>query len=192
MRIIGITGGTGAGKSVLSAELKKCGATIIDADAISRQVTAKNGAAFDEIIKCFGAEVVAESGELDRKKLGGIVFSDAKKLELLEAITHKHIFNEIQSELDRCTTEIAVMDVPLLFSSYFPFKCDVTVAVIADEETRLGRIVKRDGISRADAVLRMKNQMSNEEYKRFADICFENTGDIKKVKEFAKKLCFEL
>ena len=188
MKIIGITGGTGAGKSAVSAELEKLGAKVIDADRISRQVTAKDGLAFSEIIESFGKCVLAENGEIDRKKLGSIVFSDNEKLALLEKITHKHIFDEMKRQLDGCLADIAVLDVPLLFSSEFPFACDVTVAVVADVEIRVSRIMKRDNITRDAALLRIKNQLTDDELIRLSDVCFENNGDLCEVKTFAGKL----
>lgn len=189
MKVIGITGGTGAGKSVLAAELEKRGAKLVDADKISRQVTSVGGLAFDEIVSCFGQGVLTQKGEIDRKILGEIVFNNPQKLELLEKITHKHIFNEMQRQLDSCDSKVAVLDVPLLFNCDFPIKCDVTVAVIADPLIRLRRIMDRDNISEDAARARMKNQMDNETYKKLADICFENNGDIEKVKAFADSLC---
>ncbi len=191
MKIIGVTGGTGAGKSTLSAELEKCGVEIIDADKISRQITKPGGAAFDEILDCFGKEVLTGNGELNRKRLAEIVFSNPDKRELLESITHKYVFEEMQRRLVACKAKIAVLDVPLLFQCNFPIKCDLTVAVIADKEMRIDRIMKRDGISRAEAEARIKNQLQNEEYRRLADVCFENSGDYEKLRTFAKNLCSE-
>ena len=189
MKIIGVTGGTGAGKSSLCEELKKCGATIIDCDHISRSVTKSDGAAFGEIVEAFGAGMLAADGELNRKALAAVVFNDEKKLELLNKITHKHIFAEMQKQLDECTTSVAVMDVPLLFNADFPFKCDLTVAVLADPEVRLKRIMSRDGISKTAALERMKNQMTDDEYKALADVCFINDDNPEKIREFAEELC---
>ncbi len=189
MKIIGVTGGTGAGKSVLCDELRKCGATIIDCDRISRSVTKSDGAAFGEIVETFGTEILAADGELNRKALAAVVFNDEQKLELLNKITHKHIFAEMQKQLEECNTPVAVMDVPLLFNADFPFKCDLTVAVLATPEVRLERIMSRDGISKAAALDRMKNQMTDGEYKSLADICFENDGNSEKVRNFAEELC---
>ncbi len=176
---------------MLSAEFEKCGAKLIDADKISRQVTAVNGLAFDEIVRCFGKEILNPNGEIDRKILGEIVFDDPKKLELLEKITHKHIFDEMQRQLNGCEAKLAVLDVPLLFNCDFPIKCDRTIAVIADPEIRLRRIMDRDGISEPAAKARMKNQLSNEEYRQLADICFENNSDMGKAEEFAKNILAE-
>lgn len=188
MKIIGITGGMGAGKSAFSAELKALGAKIVDADKISRQVTAKGGAAFDEIVGAFGKDVLTENGEIDRKRLGTIVFSDGQKLALLEKITHKHIFEEMKKQIDNCDAKVAVLDVPLLFSRDFPFDCDVTVAVVADLDVRLMRIMKRDGISREAALMRIKKQLTDDELRSRADVCFENNGDIEMLKSFASEL----
>ena len=189
MKIIGVTGGTGAGKSSLCDELKKCGATVLDCDRISRNVPKNDGSAFDEIIEVFGEEMLAADGELNRKALAAVVFNDEQKLELLNKITHKHIFAEMQKQLDECKTHVAVMDVPLLFNADFPFKCDLTVAVLATPELRLERIMSRDGISETAALERMKNQMTDDEYKNLADVCFVNDGNPEKVREFAKELC---
>lgn len=188
-KIIGITGGIGSGKSALSAELKARGARVVDADLIARQVTQKNGVAFDEIVRQFGNEILNENGEINRAALGEIVFHNPQKLELLESITHKHIFERMQAEIESCTEDIIVLDVPLLFQCDFPINCDLTVAVIADEALRLERIMKRDNVSKEAALARMKNQLTNEEYRRLADLCFENNGDLKELKSFANKLC---
>lgn len=189
MKIIGITGGTGSGKSVLSAELKRLGAEVIDADQIAREVAKKGGAAFEEIVRNFGTEILDEQGEINRKALGGIVFANPEKLELLESITHKHIFEKMRKEVQTSCKDTIVLDVPLLFQCDFPIKCDMTVAVIADDAVRIKRIMDRDNISEPAARARMKNQLTNEEYKKLADVCFKNEGDIETIKKFANKLC---
>ena len=189
MKIIGITGGTGSGKSVLSAELKRLGAEVIDADQIAREVAKKGGAAFEEIVRNFGTEILDEQGEINRKALGGIVFANPEKLELLESITHKHIFEKMRKEVQTSCKDTIVLDVPLLFQCDFPIKCDMTVAVIAGDAVRIKRIMDRDNISEPAARARMKNQLTNEEYKKLADVCFKNEGDIETIKKFANKLC---
>jgi dephospho-CoA kinase len=188
MKIVGITGGTGAGKSLLSAELKKRGATIVDSDLISRQIMKKGEKAFQEVVKAFGSEVLDKDGNINRKKLGKIVFNDSLKLELLDKITHKYIFERMEKEISSSKSEIVVLDVPLLFQCDFPIKYDMSIAVIADQETRINRIVNRDNISKDEALLRIKNQLSNDKYIKLADLCFENNGDCKAISDFADSL----
>lgn len=187
MKIIGITGGSGAGKSTVCAELKKRGALIIDADKISREVSARGGAAFDEIVGAFGEEILS-GGEIDRKRLGGIVFADREKLDTLNKITHKHIFAEMKRQLSGCRAAVAVLDVPLLFREDFPIKCDLTVAVTAPYNVRIDRIMKRDGIDRGAAEARLKNQLSDAQYASLADMCFENNGTEERLAELADRL----
>lgn len=188
MKIIGITGGSGAGKSTLCAELKKRGAKIIDADKIAREVSTRGGAAFDETVGYFGDGILGSDGEIDRKLLGKIVFSDREKLKKLNEITHKHIFAAMRREIENSEKNTVILDVPLLFSEDFPIKCDLTVAVTAPKELRTERIMKRDNIDRNAAAARLKNQMSDAEYARLADRCFENDGDMEKTAEFAEEL----
>lgn len=191
MKIIGITGGTGAGKSSVCDEFKKYGAQIVDADLIARQVVKKGQPALDEIVAAFGKNVISADGELDRKKVGSIVFSDSNKLEILNKITHKYIFAEMKRQMDESIADIIVLDVPLLFQDDFPFGCDFTVAVVADKDERIRRIMKRDGISKEFAEKRVLSQLSDDDYKRLADICFENNRDYNRIKEFVKNLCIE-
>lgn len=188
MRIIGVTGGIGSGKSSLCAELKKLGAEIIDADLISHEITQKGKTALFEITEAFGKEVITELGELNRKKLGSIVFGDPEKLKILNKITHKYIFEEMNRRIEEATAPVVVLDVPLLFQCDFPIKCDLTVAVVADKEVRIRRIMQRDGIDRSAALLRMEKQLIDSDYKRLADVCFENNGDVDKIREFANSL----
>jgi dephospho-CoA kinase len=171
--------------------MKKCGAEIVDADKIARQVVQKGMSALKEIENEFGKDVLTPGGELDRKKLADIVFSDEKKLKVLNSITHKHILDEMKLRVKNSDSEVVVLDVPLLFQCDFPIKCDLTIAVIADKETRLQRIMERDGVKRSDAESRMSKQLTDKEYSDLADVCFENDGDIEKVREFARKIILD-
>lgn len=188
MKIIGITGGIGSGKSTLCAELKKLGAQVIDSDRISRDITQKGRPALLEIADAFGREVIGINGELERKKLGNIVFNDPQKLKKLNQITHKYIFEEMKRQMDEATASVVVLDVPLLFQCDFPIKCDLTIAVLADREVRIKRIMERDGVDREAALLRMKRQLTDSDYRRLADVCFENNGGFDKIVDFANSL----
>ncbi len=174
MIIIGITGGIGAGKSTVCEEFRKYGAFIIDADKISRQVTAKNGLAYREIINYFGETIIKSDGEIDRKKLACIVFSDNKKLEVLNQITHKHIFDKMREQIASSDNELIILDVPLLFSADFDIKCDFKIAVTADLKERIKRVMARDNASEEDVLKRINAQLSDEEMKKRADMWIEN------------------
>ncbi len=191
MKIIGITGGIGAGKTTVCDEMKKCGAEIVDADKIARQIVQRGMPALEEIENVFGKDVLTSDGELNRKKLADIVFSDEEKLKVLNSITHKYILDEMKRRVKNSVSEVVVLDVPLLFQCDFPIKCDLTIAVVADKETRVRRIMERDGVERLDAEVRMAKQLTDKEYSDFADICFENDGDIEKIREFARKIILD-
>lgn len=187
MEIIGITGGIGAGKSTVSREFEKLGAKIVDADKISRQVMLKGGAAYYEAVDYFGKDILEDNGEINRKLLAKEVFSDKEKLEALNKITHKHIFAEMKRQINEAMEDVVVLDVPLLFSSDFKIKCDVKVAVIADESVRVKRVMARDSVSEDEVLSRIKNQISNEEYRLLADICIDNY-DLSKTQQEVKKI----
>lgn len=174
MKIIGITGGIGSGKSTVSREFESYGAEIIDADAISRSITLKNGLAYREIVDFFGTDIICSSGEIDRKKLAGIVFSDSEKLEVLNNITHKYIFEEMENRISASKNDLVILDVPLLFSSDFKIECDIKIVVVADLENRINRVIQRDNTDRISVENRINSQLSDEEMKKLADIVIEN------------------
>ena len=151
--VLGLTGGTGAGKSLISAILQKKGAKIIDADKLSREITKEDGIALPEIEKAFPG--VVENGILDRKALGRIVFSDKEKLLILNEITHKYII-KLTKEAIETSDGLIVLDAPLLFEAGEDKLCDKVIFVEADEDQRLERIVKRDNLSYDDAIARIK------------------------------------
>lgn len=187
MKIIGITGGIGAGKSTVCKEFSSYGAEIIDADEISRNVTRKNGEAYEETVKCFGNEILDCNGEIKRKELAKIVFSDKEELKKLNLITHKHIFRKINEKIENSKSDMIVLDVPLLFSDDFPIKCDLTVAVISDAEERIRRVKLRDGEKEEAIRARMANQLSDSVLLEKADLFIENNS-VEEMKKQVKKI----
>ena len=185
MKVIGVTGGSGSGKSAFCGFLAELGAAVVDADKISHSTILRGGAAFDEIVSAFGREILGADGEIDRKTLGKIVFSSAEKLALLNEITHKHIFKEMRLEIECKNRDIVLLDVPLLFSDDFPIEYDLSIAVIADLQTRIERITARDKISRDAALARISAQMSDREMAARADICVDNSRGTDELKEKA-------
>jgi len=182
MKIIGLTGGIGTGKSTVSAYLKEKGCVILDADKMSRQLTAPGGAALPAIKETFGMDVFHEDGTLDRKKLGAIVFNDKEMLKALEEITTKKVVEQTIDGLVRLRKAgyggIVIIDAPLLFECNMEVLADENWLVAADLEVRIERIIKRDGLDRQSILDRINNQMSDEEKMSRADYIINNSGDL--------------
>lgn len=174
MRIIGVTGGTGGGKTTVTKILEEYGAHIVDADVVARQVVASGCPALSEIEAEWD---VVENGILDRKALAKIVFSDESQLHKLNGIVHKYVIEEIKSQLADCKEEIFVIDAIALFESGLADLCDVTVAVIADRNVRCERIMARDGLTRDEALMRINAQKNDEFYINSADVVIYNNDN---------------
>lgn len=191
MTVVGIVGGSGAGKSLLCAFLEKEGIPCLNTDITARQVVEKGKPCLCELCEEFGEDILMPDGSLNRKALAEKAFSDPEKHKRLNAITHAYISKEVLSwiEAQRLSGKSACgIDAPLLFESGLDSVCNVTVAVTASEEVRVKRITKRDGISREQALLRIKNQKSNAELCRLCDVCVENSGDEAELMEKAAEL----
>lgn len=163
--IIGLTGGIGCGKSEAAACLEALGAYRIDADGISRKLTAQGGEALPAIRGQFGNEVFFPDGTLDRRRLGGIVFSSVQHRRMLEAIIHPIVQRTALAEIERVSAEgvpVVVLEVPLLFECGMDVLCDETWVVTASPETQLLRVMAR-GLSEQEARDRISSQMPAEE-----------------------------
>ncbi len=177
MRVIGLTGGSGAGKGEVSLCFISQGIKCLDTDKVSREVCFPGKPCLRELVDYFGEEILLPDGKLDRKGLATIVFGEENpekrevKHAALNRITHRHIIdamNEWLHERERDGDSLAVVDAPQLFESGFDRHCDYTVGVIADEEVRIRRIISRDRISRETAEKRIRSQKSNQ---FFIDTC---------------------
>lgn len=174
MKIIAVTGGIGSGKTTVSKMFEDLGAEVCDADLIAKETEKCGGAAYDEIKNFFGEQIILPNGEIDRKVLADIVFSDKKKLEKLNKIVHKYVFFEMEKTIKNSSAEVVCLDVPLLFSSDFPIKYDFSVGVTADMEERIKRVLQRDKTSEEDIKKRIKNQISDKELFEKADFVVKN------------------
>lgn len=195
MRIIGVTGGIGSGKSTVSRILCNIGARIIDADIVSKKVVSKGEKALDEIVAYFGPDILDPNGELDRKKLAGVVFTDSEKLAQLNSITHKYIAQEILEQIEREKAEknydTLVMDAALPFEYGFIDTVEEIWVITADKETRIRRVMERSGLTYEEALDRINSQMSEYEYARIADHVIENNTDIIDLEKAVVKLYFK-
>ncbi len=187
MKVLGITGGIGAGKSLVSQLFARLGARVIDADVIARQVLEKEGGAYGKVVTVFGPEILNPDQSINRKALAEIVFGDSEKLSLLDGIVHPAVFEEMERQMQSANCDLVCLDVPLLFSCDFPFVCDKTLAVLAPKEQRILRVKNRDGCTEEQAVARMNHQLSDEEFREKADLVIMNDGNAEslflKVKE---------
>ncbi|MFE0731870.1 dephospho-CoA kinase [Streptomyces antibioticus] len=172
---VGLTGGIGAGKSEVSRLLVACGAVLIDADRIAREVVAPGTPGLAAVVEAFGAEVLAEDGSLDRPRLGSIVFADPEKLAVLNGIVHP-LVGARSRELEDAAPEDAVVvhDVPLLTENGLAPFYDVVIVVDADPRTQLDRLVRLRGMTEDDARARMAAQATREERRKIADIVIDN------------------
>jgi len=178
MTVIGLTGGSGSGKSTIAALMKQNGIDVIDADKIARDIVKKGEKALYEIVEEFGEDVLLENGELDRKKLASIVFTNHDKLEKLNRITHKYITEIIKQRLSQNVSDISVIDAPVLKESGLINICDYVIAVVADKDVRVKRIMERDGMTRQAALDRINSQEPDEKYAQYADFVVNNSGDV--------------
>lgn len=188
MKIIGITGGTGCGKTTALNELERRGALLIDCDAVYHRMLETDRPMLDEIEKYFPGAVV--DGKLDRKALGAVAFTDEEALRDLNIITHRHINLEIRRILREHAMNggtLAAIDAIELFSSGLAKRCTATVGVIAGRDVRISRIMRRDGISREYAMMRVNAQRPNEYFIQKCSRVLENNGSQEEFIERCRK-----
>ena len=187
MKVIGLTGGTGSGKSVVSKSLSAAGAVIVDADKIAHEIILKGEPAYHEIIAYYGTGILDEAGNIIRKKLGEIVFNDKEKLAFLNQCTHKYITAEVKRQIAEAkeigTATAIIVDAPLLLEAKLETVCDLVWVVYADPEVRAQRVMARDGITYELAKARIANQKSWEEYQAAADAVIDNSKDLAHLEE---------
>ncbi len=172
--LIGLTGPTGAGKGYVGKELKKRGFNVLDTDIYARKIVEKDSPVLKELEKAFGKSVLV-NGELDRAELAKISFSSAENTALLDSITHPAIIKECKK--DAKASIFSVFDAPLLFECGGEKLCYKTVAVVADDNIRLARIMARDNITKDKALLRMNAQKGNDFYQKNCDYTITNNGE---------------
>ncbi|XP_076915138.1 dephospho-CoA kinase-like [Bidens hawaiensis] len=191
MRIIGLTGGVAAGKSTVSNLFKASGLPVVDADAIARIVVKKGSGGLKKVVAAFGEDIFLENGEIDRLKLGGIVFGDPSKLEPLSRLLAPYISRRLFWEVLKLWVKgykIIVLDIPLLFETKRDRWTSPTIVVWIDTETQLKRLMARDGSSAQDAQNRINAQMPMDVKRSKADIVIDNNGSVDDLNENFKKI----
>lgn len=190
--LFGITGGSGTGKTTVSDVFRELGFEVIDCDVISRQVTKKGSPCLDELAARFGREILTGEGELDRRSLGAVVFSDPGSLQALNEITHKYILAEIFKEAEASEKLMIGVDGAVLFESGITDSLECVVGVISDRDKRIERIVARDGITPEAAEKRISSQKVDKFFIENCDyLIYNNNGRenlVEKVKEVGLRL----
>lgn len=190
MKIIGLTGNSGAGKSTMCEILKdKYDVEIIDADMVAKELTCYKSNYLNSIIKEFGKEIIDENGNLNRKKLANIIYNNTIKREKLNKITFVYVVEEIRKKIERVDkSKTVVIDAPLLFESGLDKICDLKIGIIAKDSTKLERICKRDNIDEQTAKKRIDIQLENEYLLEHSDIIIENNSSIYELEQKIIKL----
>ena len=193
-KIIGITGGIASGKSTVVAEIRKHGYQVIDADQVVHELQAKGGKLYQALCNWLGTDILQENGELDRKKLGQLIFSSKDMLEKSSRLQNGIIREELARRRDELakTQKVFFMDIPLLIEHDYMEWFDDIWLVHLDEKTQLERLVMRNHFSKEEAKKRMTSQMSTEAKKPYADKLLDNSGDLTELKAKINQLLQEL
>lgn len=194
MKIIGVTGGIGSGKSTVSKLLQESGGFVIDADKIARSIVNKGQPAYPEIIEAFGQSILDQDGELDRRILASLVFKDNEKLEILNSITHKYVAGEIVRQIEESSMDgfnFAVVDAPLPIKHGFIDVAHQIWVVVASLETRINRVMERSNMTYNEVYERINMQMSENEYLKIAHKVLKNDGDFEELKNLVTNLLRE-
>ncbi|NNF54445.1 MAG: dephospho-CoA kinase [Acidimicrobiales bacterium] len=185
MRLVGLTGGIGSGKSTVSEQLRDNGAVVIDADAIVRELQRPGEPVFAAMVQRWGRDVVAEDGTLDRAAVAAIVFNDKDELKALESIVHPVLRTEIERRIaeQRSTENVVVLDMALLTEKANPYEVTEIIVVDLAPETAVDRLVRFRGFSEDDAAKRIAAQANREERLAVATHVIDNNGDLTALKQ---------
>jgi dephospho-CoA kinase len=184
--VIGLTGGIASGKSTVSNMLKEMNITVIDADVEARLAVEKGEPAYQKIIAEFGDDIVFPGGDIDRQKLGSIIFHNAEKRQLLNSIVHPEVRKRMNDQVEAARLggeQVIILDIPLLFESKLMYMVEKTILVYVDREIQLKRLMDRNDLSLEDAEARIKSQMPLSEKVALADAVINNNGTITETKK---------
>lgn len=193
MKVLGVTGGSGSGKTVVCRILKEQGGKIIDADKITRKLQEPGQPVYNEIREYFGDDIIVADGTIDRRKLGKIVFAEREQRSVLNRIVHTRVSQEIKKRIETYRKQgdvpFAVLDVPIPVEEGFFDTADCIWAVVANDDLRIARLMKRMEIPEEEAQRRIAAQMTNREYEEIADVTILNETSVEELK---KLVLFEL
>ena len=191
MKVIGLTGGIGSGKSTVSQFLAELGAVLLDADKIGHEAFMPDTGAWRDVVAAFGREILAPGGEVDRQKLAEIVFSDPEALTRLNQIMHPRMYQMAEERIEECRrqgADVVVLEAALLIEANWTPLVDEVWVTVAPESAVLERLNKQRGLEREQTLARIRSQLSAEERIKQADVVINNDGDLDDIQTRVKEL----
>ena len=198
MKVIGLTGGIGSGKSTVSKFLAELGAVIIDADKVGHEAFKSDTELWREVVAAFGRQILKPSGEIDRNKLGEMVFGNPELLSRLNQIMHPRMYALVKAQLEeyrRQGVRMVVLEAPLLLEAGWTSLVGEVWVTVASESTVLRRLQEQVGLSEQQSLARIRSQLSSEERIKQADVIIDTDCSLDelrtKVKELWQKLALD-
>ena len=191
MRVIGLTGGIGTGKTQVSKKLQELGAQVVNADLLAHEVYEPHTEAWREIVQAFGDGVLATNGEVDRERLGAIVFSDPDALKRLNAITHPRAYRMTEERIRRLRRQgegVVVVEAPLLLEANWTPLVDEVWATSSPEEQVVRRLRARDGLDEEAVRARIRSQTPQAERVKHAQVVIDNSGSLAQLRDRVEAL----
>jgi len=185
MKVIGLTGGIGSGKSTVSRFLSELGAVIIDADRVGHEAFKPDTELWREVVAAFDRQIVTPSGDIDRKKLGEIVFGNAELLTRLNQIMHPRMYDMVKAQIEeyrRQGVDVVVLEAPLLLEAGWDSLVDEVWVTVASESTVLKRLQERVGLSKEESLARIRSQLSSEERIKRVDVVIDTDCSVDELK----------
>lgn len=189
--VVGLTGGPATGKSTVAAVFRELGAEVISADEIVHKLLAHDEDVRRSVVKEFGKEILDDCGNVNRRRLGEIVFQDEKKRRRLERIIHPPVLKTIEQEINKFRRDgqgVLVVEIPLLVEVSCFYLVDKVVVVTAEQETQLQRLQNRYGLSQSDAMKRINAQLPLSAKLKYADWVIDNNGTVDATREQVQKV----
>ncbi len=191
MKVIGLTGGIGSGKSTVSRFLAELGAVILDTDKIGHEAFKPDTEIWRKVVAAFGRQILTPDGNIDRRKLGETVFGNPESLSQLNQTMHPRMYNMVKAQLEEYRqqgTRVAVLEAPLLLEAGWTSLVDEIWVTTAPEATVLKRLEERSGMSQAESLTRIRSQLPSAERVRRADVVINTDCDLDELKSKVKEL----
>ncbi len=191
MKVIGLTGGIGTGKSTVSQFLAELGAVIIDADKVGHEALKPEGEAWQKVVNAFGKQIVNPDGHIDREKLGRIVFGDSGERERLNQIMHPAMYQTVAAKIEECRRQgvaVVVLEAALLLEAGWTPLVDEVWVTVASEPAVIKRLRLRTGLSQEDSLARIRSQLRSGERAKHADVVIDTDCTLEEVKVRVKAL----